>query len=163
MPGGTMLDPYRKLKPPSPTPEDEMCCCETVHGLVLLPHLSSNPLVCHTCYGEVAPERIALAPDLADAIGTWSQFQIAFETLWLDSSEYEEFALDIMEDMNSPLNQRGYALAQKLDPSLPCWYFVWQSPPSGTTSASRTCPRWEGELDRTGKHPECSACKIAVP
>lgn len=53
-------DPYRKLRPETATPEDELCKCADRPPIVLQGHLSSNPIACLRCNGEVPPERIGL-------------------------------------------------------------------------------------------------------
>jgi hypothetical protein len=60
-----MDDPYFKLKPFPPTPEDELCRCASIKEINLAYKLGNNPLNCLKCNGEIPPERIALNPDVA--------------------------------------------------------------------------------------------------
>jgi hypothetical protein len=156
------MDAYVKLRERIPPPPEELCNCSSVVSVMFQPHLTANPLVCSACSGEVPPERISLQPDLAEQIGQWASFQAAFETLWLDSREYEDFARSVLEDFNSPLNQRGYSLSQKLDAHIACRYFLFQDEGRNHYVLLESCPRCQGQLEPTGNWRECRSCKIVV-
>jgi hypothetical protein len=155
-------DPYIKLKPRPPTPEEELCACSMPSGVLLQPHLTDNPLVCRACSGEVPPERIPLLPEFADDLGQWAALQGAMETLWLESGSYEDFARGELENMGSPLNQRGYELAQNLSTQVPCDYFLFQDEGVEGYVRPGACPRCEATLSADGKWQRCPACKIVV-
>ncbi len=156
-----MIDPYLKLRPPVPTPADELCKCSPPASVMLQPHLSANPMVCLSCAGEVPPESLPLPPDLAEELGEWTWFYEAIHTLWLDSGEYEDFARIALEDFAAPANQRGYALAQKLNGLVPCHYFLFHDIVE-TYVAPTSCPNCQGPLGQLMKWLSCPSCRIAI-
>ena len=157
------MDVYAKLNPPVPTPADELCSCATVAALLLQPHLSSRSDTSVRRLLVRGAARADLAPDiLAESLGEWASFQDAFETLWLDSGEYEDFARAVLEDFNSPLNQRGYSLALELDAILSCRYCLFQDTGRDNYVDPTTCPRCSAELTPAEKWQECARCKIVV-
>ena len=85
------LDPYWKLRPPSATPEAELCKCADRPPIVLQDHLSPNPIVCLGCNGEIPPERIGFSAELAERVAFWRNLHDALFMLWLDSSDYESW------------------------------------------------------------------------
>jgi len=85
-------DPFWKLRPPPPTPPEELCSCARTSSVVLQSRLGSNPLACLRCNGEVAPERVGFTAALAEELAFWRDFHDAFYTLWLDSGEFEDWA-----------------------------------------------------------------------
>src|SRR5436309_1669958 len=121
----TQKDPYWKLRPPPPTPVEELCVCTRVTPLVLQPHLTSNPLSCARCNREVPPERIGFDEALADALASWRDFHDCFYFLWLDSGTFEEWALMHLRDPFSVVNSRGLELAAAVSKFRRCylWWF----------------------------------------
>jgi predicted nucleic acid-binding Zn ribbon protein len=102
-----------------------------------------------------------LPPDLAEDLGEWAWFFEALHALWLDSGEYEDFARTALEDFDAPVNQRGYALAQKLNALVPCRYFIFRDVGDGYVPPS-TCPKCHGELESMAKRLSCPSCKIVI-
>lgn len=100
-------DQYWKLRPPTPTPEDEICACNSVTPVVLQSKLSPNPLSFARCNLEVPPERIGFDERLADFLASWRNFHDSFYSLWLDSGEFEEWAKGQLCDPVSAVNTRG--------------------------------------------------------
>ncbi len=132
-----MDDPYFKLRPPSPTPPDELCDCETISEIYLAHKLGSNPVHCLRCNGEVPPERLGFDEKLAEAIAFWNFLYGSLNYLWLDSGEYEQWALDRLLDPKGQVNLRGMELSRQLG-SLVRTYYLWfqdsdEAPPE-------TCP-----------------------
>jgi len=82
-------DWYAKLKPPVPTPVDEVCKCDGTPHIKLMSALSSNPVHCMDCNLEVAPEALGMNEQLVDSIVRWRQLHDALYILWLDSGDYE--------------------------------------------------------------------------
>ncbi len=157
-----MTDPYSKLRPPEPTPADELCRCSLPSAVILQPQYSANPITCLSCGGEVPPERLALPPDLADDLGVWTGFHNALHDLWLDSAEYEDFARKALEDFNAPVNQRGYAIAQRFNALTPCHYFIFRDTGVDNYVDASSCPRCDGPLQPKKQWQECSSCRIFV-
>jgi hypothetical protein len=161
-------DPYWKLRPPAPTPEDEICHCVDKPPIALQDHLSSIPLACLRCNGEVPPERLGFDEDLAERIAFWRDLHRALYRLWLDSGEHENWARDRLLDPEGRVNRRGLEIVQALSAHRRTYYW-WFEDVSYETCALLdnpdrhwTCPRCSGELmERTGCLV-CEGCSILV-
>jgi hypothetical protein len=136
---------------------------------VLQPHFSPNPVSCARCNLEVPPERIGLDAPLAEAVAAWRQFHEAFDTLWLDSGEYEGWAAAQLRDPASAVNRRGLELARRLSEWRRCylWWFRTgdeeEAEPGGCPCCSRPLePRFMGERPQAGGLLVCEACAIAI-
>jgi Zn-ribbon-containing, possibly nucleic-acid-binding protein (DUF2310) len=162
-------DPYWQLRPQPATPPDEICECDSATPIVLQSHLSPNPLSCARCNLEVPPERIGLDAPLAETLAAWRRFHEAFDTLWLDSGEYEEWAAAQLGDPASAVNVRGLALARRLTKWRRC-YLGWFRPDPEEGAEPNGCPRCSGLLEPRfiGERPQrgglliCEACAIAI-
>ena len=107
------------------------------------------------------PERLSLPPDLAEDIGEWAWFFEALHALWLDSGEYEAFARTALEVFDAPVNQRGYAIAQKLNALISCYYFIFRDIDESSVAPS-SCPKCHAELEPMLKWLSCPSCKIVI-
>lgn len=87
-------DPYWKLRPRPPTPEDEVCHCDKLQAVMLRDELGENPIYCLACNGEVFPEPIGFDERLAEEIAIWRSVHQSLYRLWLDSCEYEIWAAE---------------------------------------------------------------------
>lgn len=164
-------DPYLKLRPQPATPPDEICACSSDAPIVLQVHLTPNPLSCARCNLEVPPERIGLDPPLVEAVAAWRAFYQAFDTLWLDSGEHEDWAASHLSNPNSPVNLRGLALVRRLNERRRTylWWF-WPADESGEVAVPAGCPRCSQPLETrfAGERPQggsllvCDACSIAI-
>ena len=165
MPGNRMDDPYFKLRPEPPTPEDELCACEEISEIYLAHKLGSNPVYCLHCNGEVLPDKLAFGERLAEAIASWNSVSGSLELLWLDSGEYELWARDRLLDPKGQVNSQGMELARQLG-SVAKTYYMWfddidVTPPN-------TCPLCGAEFveKQGGKLLLCEPClliKLATP
>jgi hypothetical protein len=99
---------------------------------------------------------------LVDDLAEWRSLRAAFETLWLDSAEFEDWARQHLLDPSSPPNARGLDVARKLSAhrlSYMAWFEdlgVDEVPPL------TACPRCGGPLEQEGQGRVCRACLIAV-
>lgn len=152
-----MHDPWWRLRPPPPTPADELCACAGTPDLVLQPHLTANPVVCAACHLEVPPERLAPSEALAEQIAGWNHYYEAVYRLWLDSAELEAWAAAQLSDATSPANVRAFALRDALARLRPTWlwWFVDGVAPGA-------CPRCAGPLEPRFGHHGCPTCFVLV-
>jgi len=165
----TQNDPYWKLRPPPPTPVEELCACAPVTPLVLQPHLTSNPLSCARCNLEVPPERIGFDEALADALASWRDFHDCFFFLWLDSGAFEEWALTHLRDPFSVVNTRGLELAASVSKYRRCYLWWFQEEGNDDGVQPTRCPRcagalvviFRGERPQSGSLLICEKCSIA--
>lgn len=123
---GCSHDPYWKLRPLGPTPDEEICHCSSIGSIMLRDSLSPNPLYCVHCNGEVAPERIGFSETIAEQIAFWRGLFRSLYVLWLDSGEYEQWALQQLTNPRGTVNVRGMECAASLNQFTRTyyWWFV---------------------------------------
>jgi predicted nucleic acid-binding Zn ribbon protein len=155
-------DPYWKLKPPPPTPADEICHCEKAYPIIICYASSENPIRCANCNQELPPERFQPTAALVDEIASWRQFYSCFYNLWLDSGEFEDWARSQLSDPNSPANERGYKLCEQLSSIRPCYYWWFQDTSEEGFEAVRTCPKCNSELVEKFNGSACDRCLIIL-
>jgi hypothetical protein len=134
-------DRYRKLAPERQTPADEVCCCPGEPPVVLQDHLSSVPLACLKCNGEVPPERLGFSAGLAEELAQWRDLHRAFMTLWLDSGEYESWAREQLEDANAPVHLRGSRVVEALNRYRRTYYWWFANQADDKPGPRTSCPR----------------------
>ena len=66
------IDSYAKLRPPEPTPIDELCQCVGA-PVKLMCAFSYNPVHCMDCNLAVPPETLALPESIVEAIVRWRE------------------------------------------------------------------------------------------
>src|SRR5262245_52807099 len=103
----TTSDVYAKLRPPQPTPADEICQCGPETAIKLMTALTYNPIHCVACNLEVPPERLGLSPHQAEAVAYWNWTADGINRLWLASGPYESWARSQLADLASPINIEG--------------------------------------------------------
>ena len=163
-------DPYWKLRPPPPTPQDEICHCADNTPLVLQPHLSPDPISCARCNLEVPPERVGFSATIAEALACWQSFQECFSLLWLDSGEFEQWAAAQLLDPSSAVNTRGVELAVQLSGFRRCYLSWFQREEKCAGIRTTECPRcssrlgarFKGERPQGGTLYVCEPCSIAL-
>jgi len=157
-----MNDPYFKLKPISPTPEDELCKCSSFSEMYIAFKLDSNPLYCLECNGEIAPEKIGFSSDLAEQIASWNSTYGSLYLLWLDSGEYENWAKERMLDPNGQVNQIGFDLVKELS-GFGSTYYLWFRESYEVENPTK-CPICSQKLsEKEGcKFLVCEHCKIII-
>ena len=76
-------DFYAMLRPPRPTPGDELCACGDEKPVILMGGGtgSYNPVRCISCNKEVPPERLKLEWALVNAIAFWHSQYYAIDRL----------------------------------------------------------------------------------
>ena len=142
-----MDDPYARLRPPPPTPPDEICSCEVEKPVKLMDALGPNPIHCIDCNLEVPPERIGFGADLAERIAHWARRYGSIDCLWLDSGEYEEWARRELSDIRSPVNEEGMAVRAEIDKLRTCFYWYFQDESAADFRALSLCPLCREPLD----------------
>ena len=124
----------------------ELCGCPGPTPLKLMTALSSDPLHCVTCNLVVPLDRLELEDGLRDDLRRWGALVSALDYLWIDSGDYELWALHELSDVESAINRRGLALARA-------------STETGrsTTGFSRTS-RWASSTRSSGAQPAGGRC-----
>jgi hypothetical protein len=156
-------DPYWKLRPPSATPVAEPCDCADRPSIVLQGHLSSNPIVCLSCNGEVPPERIGFSADLAERVAFWRRVHDALYALWLDSSDYESWARARLEDPIGEVSVWGLEVVRQLNSHCHAYYWWFQDSTADDFVPSSQCPRCSADLVERSGWQVCEECSIVVP
>lgn len=126
-------------------------------------HLSSNPIACLRCNGEVPPERIGFAAALAERIGFWRDLHDALYTLELDSSDYESWAIAQLEDPNGRVNAEGLDVVQELNVHRRTYYWWFQHKSFDDFTPLSQCPRCSKDLVERFSRQVCETCSIVVP
>jgi hypothetical protein len=163
-----MSDLYELLKPPGPTPSDEICSCPDSPPITLnsLGGLTYNPIHCLDCNLEVPPERLGLAPGQVQALAHWEAIYGSIDRLELDSGPYEAWARQQLLDPGSPPNAEGRALAADLSQLRPCYLWFWQPEADEGFEPRSTCPVCAEPLEAytDGKFPRllCERDRIMV-
>jgi hypothetical protein len=159
-------DLYESLRPESPTPDDELCKCTDCPPIVLQEHLSSNPLACLRCNLELSPERMGFTTELAGHIAYWRNLHRALYTLWLDSADYEAWAITQLEDPVGRVNVHGLELVEDLNKYHRTYYRWFQDQSVDEFVSLTRCPRCSAELVESlgsfGPSKVCDKCSIAV-
>lgn len=153
-----MSDPYFKLKPRSPTPDEDCCRCTLLSAVYLAHVLTDNPIHCAKCRGEVAPERIGFDDHTTESIARWNTMFGAVYALWLDSGTYEASAESELSSRDSSINRGGMAAREALARYVPTSYlWFWNG------SRPTSCPSCgSSELSEQGQLFLCKQCWISV-
>ena len=159
---GENRDPYCQLRPPPPTPDNELCSCSGSPPLMLQPHLSSNPLSCMVCNLEVSPERIGFSESLAEKLAFWQSFHDCFYRLWLDSGELESWAKAQLSDPGSPVNKRGLELVSELSSFRRAYYWWFQDTGAEDFQPLSRCPACQDDFSDQHLRNTCEQCAIVV-
>lgn len=157
-------DPYSRLRPLGPTPEDDLCRCPEIKEVMLRGALSPNRLYCVRCRGVVPPERLGFDARLADAIADWVSVHDSLYRLWPASGEYEKWAAERLEDPLGEVNAQGRDIVARLNAIVPAysWWFVASDVIQPEDFPA--CPICAGQLTDIAKNSvrECSLCRILV-
>ncbi len=161
----TTSEAYAKLRPPQPTPADEICRCGSEPAIKLMSALSYNPIHCVACNLEVPPERLGLPPQLAEAVAHWNWVADGINRLWLDSGAYEEWARSQLADLASPVNVEGRRLAGELNGVRRCYYWCFED--TETSAGLIDCPMCSRRLRTMSSGPFrqafCDDCSLIAP
>jgi hypothetical protein len=144
-------DPYFKLRPPAPTPEEEICQCQGSPPIKLMYALGYNPVNCMNCNLEVPPESLQLPSSTVEAIAFWRSMYDAIYRLWPDSGEYETWAQEQLEDTSSSINRSGREVQSILDNVRRCYYWHFRDQSGDEYLPPDTCPYCGEMLTRYDK------------
>jgi len=156
-------DPYWKLRPEPATPADELCSCQDTPPLVLQEHLSSLPIVCLRCNGEVLPESIGFPTQLAEDVASWRRFYGALMTLWLDSGEYESWAPGELQRPDGPANVGGLKAVAELNKHRRTYFWWFQDVSAHGFLQASSCPLCGRALVESFGKLVCNPCSVVVP
>ncbi len=154
-------DPFWKLRPPPPTPEDELCACVDGPPIMLQAHLSPNPLSCIACNSEVPPECVGFPEKLAEELASWQSFHDCFYVLWLDSGAFESWAEAQLDDPASTVHMRGRALVSELNVFRRAYYW-WFQRVDETIEPRTSCPVCERHLTEAHGRRICEPCAVVL-
>ncbi len=131
---------YAKLRPPEPTPEEELCRCRDRPQIKLMSALTENPIHCMNCNLEVPPETLALSREVVDRIAHWQALYHAMYVLWLDSGAYEAWAEGELADITSAVNALGRDVQSVINDTRRCYYWYFQDQSADEYRPLRSCP-----------------------
>ncbi|RIK84208.1 MAG: hypothetical protein DCC68_02145 [Planctomycetota bacterium] len=160
-----MAGPYWKLRPAPPTPKDELCGGATIEAITLRDSLGPNCVYCLRCNGEVAPERIGFGHAIAEDMARWRFVYRGLHSLWLDSTEYEQWALERLLDPDGAVNITGRKVVARLNEYVRSYYW-WSmhNDPLMDDAPPATCPYCNGSLAPAGRRglQKCELCSVVV-
>jgi Zn-ribbon-containing, possibly nucleic-acid-binding protein (DUF2310) len=156
-------DPYWRLRPASPTPDDEICRCPRGAEVMLRDGLTDNPLFCVVCNREVPPERLGFDERFAEEIANWLSVYDSLYRLWLASGEYETWAAARLSDPQGQVNRWGREIVARLNGITPAYYW-WFVDTDADADRPSDCPSCSGPLGEVvGKDFRvCTECRIFV-
>jgi predicted nucleic acid-binding Zn ribbon protein len=159
-------DIYSKLRPPAPTPDDEICSCSGKPPIKLMYALGDNPIHCMDCNLEVLPDSLGLNENLVQAIAHWRHVHAALYHLWLDSGEYERWAAEQLYDLINDMNHEGREVQRDLNDIRRCYYMYFQDESADDYQPLEDCPSCKRPLVAYDKFrvPQrvCETCSIVV-
>ena len=156
-------DPYLKLRPTPPVPEDERCSCSGQPAIVLVgSFIACNPIRCFDCWGEVDPAAIGFPEALAEAIAFWNRMYGSIDYLWLESRDYEEWARTELFSPERPPNSRGLLLQKELANYRKCYYWWFQDTGMEDFRPLSRCPVCRRALVQCPKRRICEVCRIVL-
>ena len=160
----TLHDPYWKLRPTAPTPDEEMCHCSMPLGVTLCDLLTNNPISCVECRGEVLPERLAFDEQLSEEIATWLSSHRSLYCLWLSSGEYETWARDRLSDPHGEVNVEGRKIVRQLNHHARAYYWWFQDTDVEDYSPPDMCPNCNKLLCQIEDNDRlvCDTCMIIL-
>jgi predicted nucleic acid-binding Zn ribbon protein len=118
----------------------ELCECPGPTALKLMTALSSDPLHCVTCNLVVPLDRLELDDGLRDDLRRWGALVSALDYLWIDSGDYELWALHELSDVESAINRRGLALRARIDGDREVYYWFFQDESLDEFHSIERCP-----------------------
>ena len=159
-------DPFRRLRPPQPTPYRDLCDCRDRPAVKLMPSDGFNPISCMACNREVDPETVGFPAELAEKIADWHADYRALDHLWLHGPKrYRGWARSQLQLVGSPVHQQGLELRRRLETYRPAYYWIfnWRQ---GTLAEVRQCPVCLAATSpHTGGKPSwwvCETCGIVA-
>jgi len=158
------VDPYWRLRPVDPTPDDDVCRCPPGTAVMLRDTLTDNPLWCVVCNGEVPPERLGFDARFAEDMASWLSVYDSLYRLWLDSGEYEAWAAARLSDAHGQVNQTGRAIVARLNDITPAYYWWFVNTEAADAEPPVACPVCSGPLgEYAGRDFRvCAVCRILV-
>ena len=126
--------------------------------------LGDCPLYCVACNGEVEPGRIGFDARLAEDIANWRSVYRSLYLLWLDSGEYETWAMGRLRDPNGSVNTHGRSIVRRLNEYIRAYYWWFNDLNVAGFAPPDYCPLCSGDLeaceDRDVK--KCDRCSILI-
>ena len=154
---------FWKLLPEQPTPADELCDCPGEPVVKLLSALSSNPFRCVRCNREARLQRLAYGEELYERVHQWNQVYCSVYYLWIDSGDYEQWALQQLEDIASYVNRLALELLETLNAHHRTYFEFFQRVHDEDWTPTTICPRCTSPLTASSANSQaCERCSIVV-
>ncbi|MBI2923646.1 MAG: DUF2310 family Zn-ribbon-containing protein [Planctomycetes bacterium] len=159
---GRPRDDYLEcLKPPPPTPSDEMCRCRRRGPFVLIERFGQNPVACAKCRGEIEVQKLGVTWREAQAIASWRQLYSSIKWLWLQSGAYENWASSELASRTSAVNRMGLDLRRMLGHRRLTYLYWFHDNEGDPDSEMKACPLCGGRFRPLGRFIACARCRIA--
>jgi hypothetical protein len=156
-----MNDPYYKLRPEPPTPDDELCGCTKISEIYIAHKLESNPIHCLKCNGVIPPDKLAYSGHVAEEIAVWNSVYGSLYRLWLNSGEYEIWASERLSDPSGQINTQGLELAKQLGRIAKTYYLWFHEDDENTPQICPLCGSKFIEIEGA-RYSACNNCLIII-
>ena len=149
---------------PSTPSIDNPCICPNAGPLLLCMDLSDNPIKCMVCKGTLDHKAIGIDDSVKGDALKWNSLYRALYILWIDSNEYESWALEKLADPKGRVNKLGFEIIQQLSSMRKAFYW-WSEAFAGDVDRDKKCPNCgnEWETDNANNLRICCSCQIASP
>jgi len=115
--------------------------------------------------GELAEPTCTDDPQQIEEVAAWRSLYDGIDRLWLDSGPYEVWAREQLSSWHSAINIRGYAIAQRINDTRRCYYWLFRDQ-SDECAAPTRCSRCDHEFSNYGgsviKQLVCEPCAIVT-
>jgi predicted nucleic acid-binding Zn ribbon protein len=143
----------------------ELCECAGEPPVKLMTALSTDPVHCVACNLIVPLERLDLDDVLHDELRRWGALMASIDHLWLDSGDYELWALRELSDAESSINRRGLDLRSRLEAGREAYYWFFQDESVDDFHPIDRCPSCRRALREYGgeglfRQLVCEDCRI---
>ena len=157
---------HRLLQRDTEEPSEARCSCQQRSALVLMEALEPNPLHCLDCGKKVEPHSLPFSDSLFEGIARWLRVADAVDKLWLDSGEYEDWALKELSSPTSYSNRKGQEQCAAINLVAPCYFSLFQNTSDDTFRPHTSCPNCDRELSQGTFRGQsiglCSHCKLLL-
>ena len=141
---------------------DDLCTCSRLEEVILLCRYELSPIVCSHCFCVVPFERVQFPKRFESQLKSWQKLYESLYTIWLDSDAYERLGFQALNDPQSVLNRRGFALQKRLQKHFRTWYWWFQDTTREIFKELQKCPVCEGYLEVCRHGKCCMKCQLIM-
>lgn len=142
-------------------PQDEFCHCSNNPTMVIMSRYGENFLVCLSCNNYIVPEKIKIDVETTAKLQQWQRVYNSIDRLWLDSGDYEAWAISELSKPSSHIHQEGFEV-QKMMQTYGKTYYWWFQNIGSTDKPLSTCPKCTKLLEKKADKLVCEKCLLLM-